>query len=130
MIFQLTASLPLLKEGEEIEGAPVAWCPSNPGSSSYEKFGIGPDCVRYHCRMNAISIVSSILGMLLGSAGLAISILNYLRDRSKVRVTLQWNIVHTHTKQVQGLVRVTNVGRRVVYFGIAALEIPGGNAYI
>ena len=80
--------------------------------------------------MNALSILSSLLGMLLGTAGLTVSILNYLRDRSKVRVTLQWNMVDTHTKQVHGLVRVTNVGRRVVYVGIAALEIPGGTAYI
>ncbi len=80
--------------------------------------------------MNALSITGSILGMVLGTASLTLSILNYLRDRAQVKVTLHWNMTDTRTGAVQGLVRVTNTGRQVVFISIAALDVPGSPTYI
>lgn len=74
--------------------------------------------------MDALTTTGSLLGMVLGTAGLTISLLNYLRDRPRVKVTLSWNMVNTQTKAVTGLVRVTNTGRRAVFVAIAAIEIP------
>lgn len=72
--------------------------------------------------MSALATTGSILGMVLGTAGVTISVLNYLRDRPQVKVTLQWNMVDPNTGEVRGLVRITNTGRRAVYICIAALE--------
>ncbi len=74
--------------------------------------------------MDALTTTGSVLGMVLGSAGLAISLLNYLRDRPRVKVTLTWNMVDSRTREVRGLVRVTNTGRRAVFIAIAAIEVP------
>ena len=73
-----------------------------------------------------VAIISGILGAMLGSAGLAISILNYLRDRPNLKVTLQWDMTVLETKATLGLVRVTNIGRRPVHLGIVALALPKG----
>ena len=74
--------------------------------------------------MDNLTTIGSVLGMVLGTAGLTISLLNYLRDRPRVKVTLVWNMVNLQTQQVSGLVRVTNTGRRAVFISIAAIEIP------
>ena len=76
----------------------------------------------------ALTTVGSVLGMVLGTAGLTISLLNYLRDRPRVKVTLLWNMVDSRTREVRGLVRVTNTGRRAVFISIAAIEIPNSPA--
>ena len=74
--------------------------------------------------MDALTTTGSILGMVLGTAGLTISLVNYLRDRLQVKVTLSWNMTDARTHEVRGLVRVTNTGRRAVFISIAAIEIP------
>ena len=71
-----------------------------------------------------VAIVTGILGAMLGSAGLAISILNYLRDRPNLKVTLQWDMTILETKATLGLVRVTNIGRRPVHLGIVRWLFP------
>jgi hypothetical protein len=70
--------------------------------------------------------VASILGMLFGTAGLVMSIMNYLRDRPKVQVTLRWEMTEMLTDKPFGIVRVTNVGRRPIYISVAALQLPKG----
>lgn len=80
--------------------------------------------------MSALATTGSILGMVLGTAGFTISVLNYLRDRPQVKVTLQWNMVDPKTGEARGLVRVTNTGRRAVFICIAALETPDGVDFI
>jgi hypothetical protein len=76
-----------------------------------------------------VSLVTGILGAVLGSAALAISILTYLRDRPKLKVTLQWDMVDTQRGTKMGLVRVTNVGRRPTHIGAVALVLPSGYAH-
>lgn len=80
--------------------------------------------------MGALTTIGSILGMVLGTAGFTVSVLNYLRDRPKVKVLLQWNMTDSRTGIVKGLVRVTNIGRRPVFIGAAAIQIEGGATYL
>lgn len=58
-----------------------------------------------------------------------LSILNYFRDRPRLVVTLQWDMAATDNstydpKKSWGLVRVTNIGRRLVHLGIVVLQLP------
>jgi hypothetical protein len=68
---------------------------------------------------------AALLGMILGSAGFAMSLMNYLRDRPKVRVTLTWDMTKDGIHNI-GVVRVTNTGRRPIYISIVALRVPKG----
>jgi len=71
-----------------------------------------------------VSLVTGILGAVLGSAALAVSILTYLRDRPQLKVTLQWDTEEVNTGRKMGVVRVTNVGRRPAHVGAVALVLP------
>jgi hypothetical protein len=80
---------------------------------------------------SAITQVAALLGMVLGTAGLVISLMNYLRDRPRVTVRLKWDMSvmdnpRYDTKKKWGIVTVTNAGRRPVFISIAALTVPKG----
>ena len=75
--------------------------------------------------MQIASLVTAILGAVLGAAGLTISILAMLRDRPKITVFLNWDVESVERAGFRiGVVSVTNVGRRAAYIGAVALELP------
>jgi hypothetical protein len=70
--------------------------------------------------------IAAIIGMILGTAGFIMSWMNYLRDRPRIKISLQWDMTNSHTGALMGLVRVANVGRRPVFLSIVALKVPKG----
>jgi hypothetical protein len=74
----------------------------------------------------SLSDVAALLGMVLGTAGFVMGLMNYLRDRPKVRVTLKWDMTEPNTGRMAGVVKVTNVGRRPIFISIVALQVPEG----
>ena len=72
-----------------------------------------------------------VCGLIFGLAGSMLGVLNYLRDRAKIVVHLQWDMKVTpggpyDPHKSYGLVRVTNIGRRAIYISHASLRIPKG----
>jgi hypothetical protein len=74
-----------------------------------------------------LTTIAAIAGLVFGLSGLIVSILNYRRDRPKVRVSLQWDSVVVHDKfgrQVMlGQICITNTGRSTVYIESAGIEL-------
>jgi len=76
----------------------------------------------------------SVMGLVFGVTGTVLGVLNYLRDRARVVVHLQWDMSVTpaepgETKRLWGSVRVTNIGRRPAYVSHAALRVPEGSSH-
>ncbi|SRR6266568_4199541 len=70
---------------------------------------------------------ASASGLIFGVAGSVLGVMNFLRDRAKVVVTLQWDMVSTdNPREVSGVIRVTNAGRRSTYISHVALRLPKG----
>src|SRR5437879_4987797 len=76
-----------------------------------------------------ITIISAITGMVLGTAGFVLSLVNYFRDRSKIRVNLRWDMSVTpgdpryDPRKKYAVISVSNIGRRPVYLGAAAIQL-------
>ena len=80
--------------------------------------------------LQAVIVVIAILGAITGSAGLALGIANFLRDRSKVRVSLfggrrVLNAPEYDPEKTYFAVLVANVGRRPIYLTNVSLWLPG-----
>jgi hypothetical protein len=77
-----------------------------------------------------VSLVTAILGAVLGTAGLIISILAFLRDRPRITVYLNWDVESIERPGFRiGVVSVTNIGRRAAYIGAVALQLPKHSEY-
>jgi hypothetical protein len=76
--------------------------------------------------MHAVTVteLAAILGMALGTAGFVMGLMNYLRDRPKIRVSVNWDMVEPHSGARMGIVTVTNIGRRPIFISAAALRAP------
>lgn len=61
---------------------------------------------------------------LLGLAGFVLGLMNYLRDRARLRVVLEWHLPTELVPEVRGYVRVLNEGRRNVELRRVGLIIP------
>jgi hypothetical protein len=77
---------------------------------------------------------TSLAGLLFGLSGFLLGVMNYLRDRPKIVVTLQWGLIVTpggmyDSDKQWGAIRVTNVGRRATYVSHAVLRLPKGREY-
>lgn len=78
-----------------------------------------------------ITAVVALTGVVTGTAGLVLGILNYLRDRPQVLVKVKWDMSVTDNpvydpKKKWAIVSVTNVGRRPIYISHSSFELPKG----
>lgn len=76
---------------------------------------------------NILTMITALLGVVIGTAGFVISLLNYFRDRPKVIVTLNWNSVafDANGEQIKWSgISVTNIGRRPIFVSHAHLHYP------
>lgn len=78
-----------------------------------------------------ITQVTGLLGLIFGLVGMVLGVLNYLRDRASVQVSLKWDMSVTDNplydpKKKWGVVRIGNVGRRPIFVSHVALRLPKG----
>ena len=71
-------------------------------------------------------------GLVTGTVGLIISLLNYLRDKPDIVVSLQWDAetkrdTRNKSEEIWGHVFVTNRGRRPAYITFVGIEYPNQN---
>jgi hypothetical protein len=69
----------------------------------------------------SLTDVTALIGMLTGVTGLTVSLMNYLRDRPTLAVSLSWDMesvggLFPDGNSVMGIINVTNVGRRTVCY--------------
>ena len=74
----------------------------------------------------------AVCGLVFGLTGAVLGVLNYLRDRVQLDVTLQWDMDVTpgtpyDANKKWGVIRVTNIGKRTTYISHAALRLPKGH---
>lgn len=73
--------------------------------------------------------LGTLVAVVVGTAGLVLGVLNFLRDRPKVVVELQWdttamNLPDYDPDKFWGVIRVTNTGRRPIFISHVAIKLP------
>jgi hypothetical protein len=81
-----------------------------------------------------LTTVLATIGSLVGTAGFVISLLNYFRDKPKIRVALKWDMSSINSFKYDqnrkwGIVSVSNVGRRPIFISHASLTLPKGHEH-
>jgi hypothetical protein len=90
----------------------------------YPIFFDGKRALRHNPSM---TMLTALAGVIIGTAGLVLSVLNYFRDRPKVIVKLVWHNVVTDEHEAEKTsceIIVANVGRRPIYISHAHLSYP------
>lgn len=69
------------------------------------------------------------VGLVFGVTGTVLGVLNYLRDRARIDVWLQWDMEVTPGTEYDhrnpwGVISITNAGRRATYISHVALRVP------
>lgn len=84
-----------------------------------------------------ISLIAGATGTITGTCGLILSILNFNRDKPNIQITLKWDMspygsaTTTYDEnKLWGVVSITNIGRRPIFFSHLHLEIPGTTEYL
>jgi hypothetical protein len=85
----------------------------------------------------ALSLFAGAIGTITGTCGLILSILNFNRDKPNIQITLKWDmspyglVTTTYDEnKLWGVVSITNVGRRPIFFSHLHLELPGATEYL
>lgn len=78
-----------------------------------------------------VSELTGLLGLIFGLIGTSIGVFNFLRDKGKLVVWLQWDMAKTGESEEKrvGCITVTNTGRRAIFMSHVALRLPKGGEY-
>jgi hypothetical protein len=81
--------------------------------------------------MDIATMVTAIIGAITGVSGLVLGILNYNRDKPNIQITLSWDMssygfasVIYDEKKLWGVISITNISRRPIFFSHLHLEVP------
>lgn len=82
--------------------------------------------------MVTLTDVVAVVGLVTGVAGLMLGVMNFVRDRVKLDIVLQWDMDVTPGTQYDpnkkwGFVRVQNTGRRTTFVSHVAIKMPEGH---
>src|SRR6267142_6674223 len=77
----------------------------------------------------SLTDAGALLGMIFGTAGLTLGVLNHVRDNSNIKIRLSWDYQDLspgtpNNNKLYGVVTVTNLGRRPVFISLVDIPLP------